>query len=227
MQERRIRAWGPYRHGRNWRVVFGDGEGRRHTEPFGSRTEAEEAIAQVGDRTGCNTVGKAIDGYEVAMRDKGNKSRSIDATTYRLRGFFARLLPRRLRSVTPDDCEKAYAELAHRRRRRHSQLFRRQDVQVWRPGYRRSPCVAEPSAAWRPLLLSQGGALVTRCPHANDWCQAAISRTGTKCYACMLVWQKNNAMSQMSKTDREAFRASAVSAAKTRAALYGAWTVSK
>lgn len=85
------RVLGPDRHGRRWRVTFVDAEGERTRVSCESEEEAWEVIKGAKAIVGAaaSTIEKAIGAYEVFMRhEKGNKSRSVDATGFRLRCFF-------------------------------------------------------------------------------------------------------------------------------------------
>lgn len=95
------RFTGPYHEpGRPqpWRVVVWDAEGGRSSLKAGSEEEARE-LAEAAIRKLNNeaplTIGKALENYEVHLRDaKGGKPRAIATTLTRLRSFFTALVPR-------------------------------------------------------------------------------------------------------------------------------------
>ena len=87
------RALGPYRHHKRWRVFVVSAGGEKTPTDYESEEEAKQVIrslrrelAKGGDRTVVETRRK----YEEYMREeKGNKPRSIEATSWRLGIFFS------------------------------------------------------------------------------------------------------------------------------------------
>lgn len=109
----RERVFGPYAHGRSWRVVVVDpaGERRPISFPTRERAEAYKALYESEiDRTD-KTVDQAIDLYEKHLIGKGNKPTSYKETVRRLRRFFPDLAIE-LASLTAKTCERLYEELA-------------------------------------------------------------------------------------------------------------------
>ena len=86
------RVLGPYRHYRKWRVLLVSAGGAKTVTDYEDEAKARQVVrslrrelAKGGDRT----VQEAREKYEMYMRDdKGNKLRSIAATTWRLGIFF-------------------------------------------------------------------------------------------------------------------------------------------
>ncbi len=111
----RERVFGPYPHGRAWRLIVVDPRGERHPVPFPTRERAEAYKALYEreiDRTE-KTVDQAVDDYERYLIAKGNKPRSYRETVRRLRRFFPDLAAN-LEELTPRACKRYYEELAGR-----------------------------------------------------------------------------------------------------------------
>jgi integrase len=108
------RALGPYRHHKRWRVFVVSAGGEKTPTDYESEEEAKQVIrslrrelAKGGDRTVVETRRK----YEEYMREeKGNKPRSIEATSWRLGIFFSEedLL---IDELTPARCNAYYEAL--------------------------------------------------------------------------------------------------------------------
>ena len=113
------RVLGPYRHHRKWRVLLVSAGGAKTVTDYENEAKARQVVrslrrelAKGGDRT----VQEAREKYEMYMRDdKGNKLRSIAATTWRLGIFFHEddLL---LDELTPERCRGYYDALRTRPR---------------------------------------------------------------------------------------------------------------
>lgn len=106
------RIFGPYAHGRAWRVVVVDGSGQRRPVPFPTRERAETfklLYESDIDRTERN-VDQAIDDYEKHLIAKGNKPTSYKETVRRLRRFFGDL-DAELASLTAKTCAALYDRL--------------------------------------------------------------------------------------------------------------------
>ena len=112
---RRGRVYGPYKRGNSYRIIVVTEDGGRSDLTCESESEAqsvardaEEQLKLAKDRS----VKEAIDAYEVRLRSKGNKPRSITDTLWRLEKLLGPLLPRRLRRLAAEDCQDAYTALA-------------------------------------------------------------------------------------------------------------------
>ena len=108
------RVLGPYRHYRRWRVLLVSAGGEKTVTDYESEEEAKQVVrllrrelAKGGERT----IGETREKYEAYMRDdKGNKPRSIEATSWRLGIFFHEDdLP--LDDLTPARCRGYYEDL--------------------------------------------------------------------------------------------------------------------
>ncbi len=106
------RVLGPYKNGSRWGVVAIGEDGRRDTTWFAVEVEAQKLFNSLARRVhaGSVTIATALEGYRLAMIEKGNRPGSIATTMFRLNGFF----PKDggpLHSITPDYCSKAYNTL--------------------------------------------------------------------------------------------------------------------
>lgn len=110
----RRRAHGPYKHGQHWRVITVNEVGARGSQTARSQDEAnafiEDFLAVGAERQGI-TVGNALNEYEVAMRKKGNKPRSVDTTRGRIARLLADDFGKPLLRLTESRCAKLYADL--------------------------------------------------------------------------------------------------------------------
>jgi len=111
------RVLGPYRHYKRWRVFLVTAGGEKTVTDYASEEEARQVVrslrrelAKGGDRT----IREARENYEEYMRDdKGNKPRSIEATSWRLKIFFPEEdLP--VGDLTPTRCKGQYEALRTR-----------------------------------------------------------------------------------------------------------------
>lgn len=110
----RRRAHGPYKHGQRWRVVTVGEDGARGRRAFDSVEEANDYIRffeKAVDETEGVTVAQALDAYEVHMRQKGNRPRSIDTTRGRISRLLANDIDKPIRTVTETRCLKMYEAL--------------------------------------------------------------------------------------------------------------------
>lgn len=110
----RRRVHGPYRHGQRWRIVLVGEDGSQVVESFGSENEAKEEKRkneqQVEEHEGL-TVTQALEQYEVWMRQKGNKPKSIQTTCGRIKRLFGDDVDRPLPRFTEVRCAKLYVDL--------------------------------------------------------------------------------------------------------------------
>ncbi len=86
------RVLGPYPYRGRWRLFTVDAEGERDPQYFETEKEAlsvkKALLLQIGEAHE-KTVGEAIDGYELYLRDeKGNRPGSVVVTIHRLKTFF-------------------------------------------------------------------------------------------------------------------------------------------
>jgi hypothetical protein len=86
------RVLGPYRHYRKWRVLLVSAGGAKTVTDYEDEAKARQVVRSLRRelaKGGERTVQEAREKYEMYMRDdKGNKLRSIAATTWRLGIFF-------------------------------------------------------------------------------------------------------------------------------------------
>ena len=86
------RVLGPYRHYNRWRVFLVAAGGEKTLTDYENEEEARQVVRSLRrelSKGGDRTVGEARAKYEEYMReDKGNKERSITATSWRLGIFF-------------------------------------------------------------------------------------------------------------------------------------------
>jgi hypothetical protein len=86
------RILGPYEDRRGWRIVHVSRGGEKASQLFETEKDALRAVRALRrelGQTASQTLGEAIDAYELHMRDdKGNKPVSVTETTRRLRRFF-------------------------------------------------------------------------------------------------------------------------------------------
>lgn len=95
----------PQPHGRKWRVVHPDEQGRRARSTFDSEREAQRFIddfyAAASGAFGC-TVAQAVDEYLASRRDAGLKAGTVTTLGYRLKGLLGTTERDRLvRTLTP------------------------------------------------------------------------------------------------------------------------------
>lgn len=111
----RERVFGPYAHGRAWRLVVVDPAGARRPVSFPTRERAEayKALYERDIERTEKTVDQAIDDYERYLTAKGNKPRSYKETVRRLRRFFPDL-DGELETITPRTGKRYYEELVAR-----------------------------------------------------------------------------------------------------------------
>lgn len=82
---RGARAYGPYRHGRRWRVVIREPGGRKTSKSYGTEQYARQVVEEFNRATDGLTVAEAIDRYEQHLTAKGNKQRTIETARARLK----------------------------------------------------------------------------------------------------------------------------------------------
>jgi integrase len=111
---RRPGIYGPYQHGRRWRIVIVNEQGEQTVESCASEEEARDLkrdlLRELEKRCGA-TVDQVLDKYEQHQRAKGNKPRSIETTRGRLEMFFGPLVERPLGALTPKMCSERYSAL--------------------------------------------------------------------------------------------------------------------
>lgn len=96
------RAFGPYRHGKRWRVHFVTRSGRDRSatyEVFASRSEAQKCYDDATDEAQGITVSAAIKAYLDVKRAQGRAPLTIVAYEGRLNTLLANYLKRPVRSV--------------------------------------------------------------------------------------------------------------------------------
>jgi integrase len=129
----RINVYGPYKHGRRWRLRIRErisrGEYRERPSPgFETKAEALALKAELEQQACAFTIDDALERYEQHRRGLGHKPTSIDTTTYRLRGFLAgvgnvlELTARRCRELYRD-YQKGHAVTTHRGALREVKTF--------------------------------------------------------------------------------------------------------
>jgi integrase len=113
MRDKRRRVYGPYRHGKQWRVVVDRPGGGRDSRLYQTEAEAVAVIQRLEESLGLAsvTMEKAIESYEVYRRDKGNKPRTCADTAYRLGRFFAGLEQLHVRRLVAEVCVQRYRAL--------------------------------------------------------------------------------------------------------------------
>ncbi len=115
MRQRRGGVYGPYVHRRQWRVDVVSATGERACRLFETEGEALAVIRdterELGLETGI-TAEKAIEAYELHLRAKGNKPRSIGDTVYRVRRLLGDWKPRQLRLLSAKEAGALYTKLA-------------------------------------------------------------------------------------------------------------------
>lgn len=110
---RSARVWGPYRHGRGYRLYFSRAGKKCATETVATREEAERlkrALVRELETLEGLTIEVALMQYERHLVDKGNKAQSVKGTLLRMREFFPDQ-QRSLRSLTPKDGGTLYRRL--------------------------------------------------------------------------------------------------------------------
>lgn len=114
MRQRRGGAYGPYVHRRRWRVDVVTPGGTRSTRLYETEAEALAVIKAVerelGFETG-TTCEKALEEYELALKAKGNKPRSVGDTIYRIGRVLGDSKSCALRLLSTKDAERLYAKL--------------------------------------------------------------------------------------------------------------------
>lgn len=102
------RVLGPYKHGRRWRVILVAADGFRSVESFTDEETAKRFAEETGKiAPGEITVLQALEQYEVHMRRKGCKERSISVTLDRIRNIVTDL-DDVLNQITPQKISTAY-----------------------------------------------------------------------------------------------------------------------
>lgn len=104
MQRRyKVRAYGPYKHGKRWRVHFvasGGGERTTHYETFDTRAAGEAAVEGARDESTGTTVSDAIDQFLAAKRAAGLQLVTTSTYEARLRVLLGPVARRPIRAVT-------------------------------------------------------------------------------------------------------------------------------
>lgn len=109
MRGRQDRAYGPYKRGRLWRVVFKTASGASETGSFESEGEAIARIATYNDEAQGRTLSGVLDEY-LRVRAGDLKPRSLETLRFRLRAFLRVVERDRLLSqLTAADAGKLYA----------------------------------------------------------------------------------------------------------------------
>lgn len=113
------RVLGPYRHYNRWRVLLVSAGGEKALTDYESEEEARQVVRSLKrelSKGGNRTVAEAREKYEAYMReDKGNKERSITATSWRL-GIFFHEEDLLIDELTPARCRGYYEALRTRPR---------------------------------------------------------------------------------------------------------------
>jgi integrase len=155
MAARKAWVYGPYEHGTQFRLVFIDGRGRRHTVPFESRVAAIEARDREHERLAKPpeySVRQAVDDYLADCRVRGLRSTSIDSTGHRLRTLLQVRRGREggeLRALTPARATALVEQLGADRAYKSGAPRKPRSVD-----YRRG-VVAE-AGTWARWLIEQG-----------------------------------------------------------------------
>ncbi len=107
------RVWGPYSHGKGWRVITSGAEGTRGVHSFKSREEAIEFAAEWRALAEARTVEDAIDAYlrhlETEANDgQGLRPSSVESARHRLRAFMAPQLANVLSGLNGRIAEQLY-----------------------------------------------------------------------------------------------------------------------
>ena len=103
----------PQPHGRKWRVVHPDEQGRRARTTFDSEREAQQFIdsfyAAASAAYGC-TIAQSVDEYLASRREAGLKAGSVTTLAYRLKGVLQTTERDRLvRALTPTIARRMFA----------------------------------------------------------------------------------------------------------------------
>jgi len=107
--DRQERAYGPYRHGRRWRVVLVGSDGRRGRRSFESETLALKYIDRFAAKTDTRAVSAAVDEYVRHLRDRGLRDGSVATVAFRLRALLRTTdRERSLRTLTPNAARDLY-----------------------------------------------------------------------------------------------------------------------
>jgi integrase len=113
------RVLGPYRHYNRWRVFLVAAGGQKTVTDYEKEEDARQVLRSLRrelTRAGRPTLEEAREQYEKYMReDKGNKPRSIEATTWRLGIFFSEE-DLTVDELTPVRCRGYYEALRTRPR---------------------------------------------------------------------------------------------------------------
>ena len=123
---RRARAYGPYRHGKRWRVHFvsGSGADRATTyEIFASRAESQRCVDGANDEAEGVTVSAAIKAYLDVKRAQGRAPLTIAAYDGRLNMLLGDYLTRPVRSIQRRGQDLYLASLAGRSVDAHQNLL--------------------------------------------------------------------------------------------------------
>lgn len=108
---------GPYdlgeqwRSGSRWRVDLVAGEGKAVRSYFATLAEARKFADHAREELGiarARTVEGALNAYELHLREKGNKPRTIRTTIIRLKQFFPEYRTTQLKSITAANARAAY-----------------------------------------------------------------------------------------------------------------------
>lgn len=110
----RQRVHGPYANRGRWRVITVDETGIRGSETFDSKEEADDFVRDysksIADSEGVS-LATALDQYEVWMRQKGNKPKSVQTTIGRIKRLFADDIVSSLPRMTESKCARLYEQL--------------------------------------------------------------------------------------------------------------------
>lgn len=106
------RVHGPYRHYDRWRIKIVDRTtGKVANETFPTEEEARVAMAAFRRRNARESgigIREALGLYERYLGEKGNKRRSIETTSHRLRNLFGPVLKIAVVALTPTGAAKLY-----------------------------------------------------------------------------------------------------------------------
>ena len=180
------RVLGPYRHYRRWRVLLVSAGGEKTVTDYEREEEARQVVRSLRRelaKGGERTVREAREKYEAYMRDeKGNKPRSIEATTWRLGIFFQEEdLP--LDDLTPTRCRGYYEALRTRprpRTKRPLAVDSHRNILAEAKSFLRWCCAKKKWIARNPLEGVEGigrrkhGKAQLRVDEARRWLTAAV-----------------------------------------------------
>lgn len=112
MRRQRRRAYGPYPHRRQFRVVVVQDTGKKVAHLLRTQAEALELIeaveAEVGPADAPTTIEGAIDKYEVRRRELGRQPTTLATTSYRLKKLLEPVLKLAPPRLTPERCAELY-----------------------------------------------------------------------------------------------------------------------